>query len=267
MELPVNQLLAQGADWLESIVVLGVIALSVLSNVANAWIKRAKEKKENQRRAGQAPPPPSAPPRQAPRPAFPTAKPWVPKPSAPPQQVRPAPARKTPRPTAPPTTGIPRELLPEGLEEVLGEMLPDFLRPKKPSPPPPQQSRAPQPKPTKAQPTKARPAPPPQARKRPTKRNPPVASEAGSSEDGDGGASGRLGNLQSSFDVHASQTSTVADHVASHISHLEHPVPDAAPSTTGGGPKSLSRQELRHAIVMSEILGRPRALRPFDDLV
>jgi hypothetical protein len=261
------QLLAQGADWMESVVVLGFIALSVVGNIANAWIKRIKENRENQQQSGKTAVPPIDRPGQATRQSFPAAKPRVPQQSAPrPPVTQPlpppsAPQRPPAQPAPPRTSGIPRELLPEGLEEVLGEILPDFLQPKKPAPPRqrPAAQQAP-PKPLPAQPA------PPQARKQRTKKKTLSESDQGASYGGAKGVAKRLGTLQSSFESMPTKESTVAAHVASHISHLEHPVPDAVSSETESGRKKLTRAELRRAIVMSEILGKPRALRPLEDL-
>ncbi len=266
MDQAMTHLLAAGSDMGETIVVIAIIALSVLSNVANAWIKRAKEKKEKQSPPHRPVTPPRGRPRDTGPSAFPTARPRVPAqartrpPTPTAKPLRPEPPHRPPTeqaPAHPPPTRTPRELLPELGDVIaeampeLAEVLPEFLKPKKPAQAPPRrEQRLP---PHKATPSSA-------AKPRSEKKQPTGSSSSAQS------VSKRLGALQSTFETQTPKESAVAAHVAAHIDSLKHPVPDADMSFGRQYKKKPSRAALRHAIIMSEILAKPRSLRPLEDL-
>jgi len=262
-EMMTTVLAQNNFDWMENLVGIIVIAFVVLGNVANSLIKGIKEKKEREKKlTPPMPKPPATLQRGAGPTAYPTARPRPPhrefaKPlpptrPSPPQRplARPAPEAQPPRPAT--TLGIPRELLPEGLEEVIAEIVPELVRPKpRPQVPPPAQR--PQTRTTgKAASPRPRSATPPDQSKRKERDRPNDAAQ-------------RIGTLTSSFDAEPQRESSVAAHVESHISHLEHPVDDARIGSTQHARRLLSRAALRHAIIMSEIIAPPRALRPIED--
>ncbi len=268
MEQATANLLAAGSEWLESVVVIGFLVMSVLGNIAKAWIKRVKEKKERQ---NQQPGGPAKPPSR-PRAAFPAAQPRAPQPPARPPNIRPTSAKPPapaatpvqrepqtqPQPPTPLPTGIPRELLPEGLEEALGEILPDFLQPKKPTSPQPKRREAPPQRRQPAEKTSTTHRAPPTARHQSKK------TEA-ESDSGAKAVSKRLGGFHSSIAATPPKKSGIAAHVTKHMGEGSHKEPDAVTNPARISGKIPSRAALRHAIIMSEILAKPRALRPFED--
>jgi len=260
-----SDILAQGNfDWMENLVGIIVIAFVVLGNVANALIKGIKEKKERERKhTTPTSRPSSAQPRGGAPSAYPTARPRPPRPEVarPVPPARPtapqqpatelAPEAQPPRPA--PTLGIPRELLPEGLEEVLAEIVPQLVRPKpRPQTPPPAQ-HPPVRKTRKAAAPHPRSAPPSPRPEQPSSSRPTDPAK-------------RLGTLTSNLDAEPPREPSVAAHVESHISHLDHPVSDATIGTLAHGRRRPTRAALRHAIIMNEIISPPRALRPLEDL-
>lgn len=151
-----KHLLAQlSFDDIESYLFLVVIALSVLGQVANSWIKSIKEKKEAKKererrlRTGrddivpQEPAFPVAKPRsQSPpvaRPTPPTAKPRGPVVS---QSRPPKPKRDHARPRIP-------DSIPDPIREFLGELLPEFTGDADDRRPQPESVRQPKPQPKK----------------------------------------------------------------------------------------------------------------------
>ncbi len=267
MNETMTNFVAQGNfDWMENIYGIVVIAFVVFGNIANSIIKSIKEKKGREKELTTPmpkPPPaqqrggePSPFPTARPRPARPeVARPLPPtRPTSPPPPVaRPAPGTQPPRPAK--TLGIPRELLPEGLEEILAEVVPGLVRPKpRPQTQPPTQPPTTPTTPTtgKAASPRGRTAPPPKRSKKKVSQRPADSAE-------------RLGTLTSSFDDEKPRESSVAAHVESHISHLKHPVDDVPLGTAAHARRLPSRAALRHAVIMSEILAPPRALRPIED--
>lgn len=256
---------AQGNfDWMENIYGIIVIAFVVFGNIANSIIKSIKEKKEREKKlttpmpeplpTQQRPGGPSAFPTARPRPTRPeVARPLPPtRPTSPPPPLaRPAPEAQPPRPAK--TLGIPRELLPEGLQEVLAEAVPELVRPKPRPQTPPSAQRPPVRTQQKASSGRQRTALPSERSKMKKSQRPADSAE-------------RLGTMTSSFDVEPPRESSVDAYVESHISHLKHPVEDVPLGTAAHARRLPSRAALRHAIIMSEILSPPRALRPIEDL-
>ncbi len=249
-------------DWMENIYGIVVIAFVVFGNIANSLIKSIKEKKERDKKLTAPMPKPQAHQRGDEPSPFPAARPRPTRPeiarplpptrptSPPPPVARPAPEAQPPRPAK--TLGIPRELLPEGLEEILAEVVPELVRPKpRPQTPPPAQ-RPPSRTTGKAASSRGRSAPPPERSKKKKSQRPADSAQ-------------RLGTLTSSFDDERARESSVSAHVESHIGHLKHPVDDVPLGSAEHAQRLPSRAALRHAVIMSEILAPPRALRPIED--
>ena len=230
--------------WLEGIFYLIVIAIGALSSVANAIIKRIKDKKERERlkepvpkppapssgRAGMEPVRPRPPARDVARPRPPVARARRPESRTPSQPPGPPPRTESP-PQRP--SGIPRELLPEGVEEVLSEVFPQLLQPK------PSKRREPAPAASRAELPVAKP-------RRAKGKSKPKEVEA----------------IGPGLEIGASG---ISSHVDSHIGNFEHLIEDVSPVDATTGRRIPSRASLRRAIVMNEILMPPKSLRHDDD--
>jgi len=246
MNMIINNLLAQGSpEWLENLIGVAVVALAVIGHLANAWINNIKEKKKREKELSSPLPKPKPPasrqPLQPARPLPPTR----PRPQQLPT-ARPAQEAQPPRPAR--TLGIPRELLPEGLGEIIAEVAPELVRPK--------------PRPPASPPVQRPPVRPPIPERRPSPKPPPRPVEPKSERPAD--SSERLGTLTSSIEDEAPTESTVAAHVESHMTRLDHPVEDAEIGAATQARRVPSRAALRHAIIMSEIISPPLALRPIE---
>ena len=169
---------------------------------------------------------PVSPPRPA-RPAYPVARPMPPRPGAP---TTSAPPMMQPSPSRP---------RPRPVTEVT---------PEEPAwrPPVEAQRTPPVPQPS----VRRRPAPPPRARP----AQPIAVAEREPVED-------TFEHLHPEEDPGHLDPKAHPEHVAATLQARAADIPAAAPMTVG----PLTRESLRRAIVMNEILGLPRALRDFDE--
>lgn len=226
-----QQLLAAGTDWMQTVVALVFVGIVVLSSVAQTIIAKMRGQQEdtsNENQSGPRVPQPRAP-------QFPTARP-MPRPGRPTETAYP----RVPTPQARPRPAPPRPVATQ----------PPFARPqpqRAPQPPhAPQPPRAPQPPAPRPVEVRFEPPPPPKPTpkrrtKQPATRTPAVAKAADEPL--------ARHHLELSTDVAHPHTELDALVLGESDDPIRHP----------------TRDDLRYAILMNEVLGPPVSLRPLDE--
>lgn len=273
-----NQLLAQFSfDDIENYLFLVVIALSVLGQVANSWIKSIKEKKEAQKErerrlrtgrediATKEPAFPVAKPRgQSPpvaRPATSTANPRGPVVSPP---KPPKPKRDVARPRIP-------DSVPEPIREFLGELVPELIDEKEDKRPQPETVRQPKPMPTtrtqasgkKREPQRPKSTLKPEAPRGSLTPAPPIDATIDLPGDEVDEVADRLGMLTSEIGagVDANLGHLVSD-PGSHYAILGQPMGHEHGYADYAAPAArFTPEALKQAVVYFEIFSKPKAMR------
>jgi len=237
-------------DWIETIVVVAIVAMSALGSVAKFFIRKFSPQNE---RDGTPRRVPGRPMTQRGPPGLqrPVARPLPPRSGRPvvpghTDRERPAPTRREPIP------------LPEPLRDILAEVVPELVPPRQPPPAssgPPKRATVEHRASDKEEASRRRVVVSSPARKTQTTRSQGKASakhaRPASAKPRANTTEQRIGHLESNLDSMA-YTSTGDPAPIDHLSAIKHP----------------SRHALRTAIIMNEILGPPVSLRdPQDSLI